>query len=195
MIKGVGNEAAYYKLLKYDLGISGVVDVALHNESGTQQFCVISLKKTDHTLPWKALMSASAAVPGYLKWVIAVDEDIDPHDPDSFIWALCWRMQPDRDVQIIKGKAAQLDPSAVPPEEELKMRGYPPSTGILIDAADGDVAKFDMYDERGGRLPGRLHARAPEGRGDPVAGVARRWHQPGQQSLLVAVSHSRTRIH
>jgi UbiD family decarboxylase len=134
VIKGVGNEAAYYKLLKYDLGISGVVDVALHNESGTQQFCVISLKKSDHTLPWKVLMSASAAVPGYLKWVIAVDEDIDPHDPDSFIWALCWRMQPDRDIQIVKGKAAQLDPSAVPPEEEAKLRGYPPSTGILIDA-------------------------------------------------------------
>ena len=134
VIKGVGNEAAYYKFLKHDLGISSLVDVALHSESGTQQFCVISLKRTDHTLPWKALYGASAAAPGYLKWLIVVDEDIDPHDPDSFIWALCWRMQPDRDVQIIKGKSAQLDPSAIPPEEEAKLRGYPPSTAILIDA-------------------------------------------------------------
>ena len=134
VIKGVGNEAAYYKLLKHDLGIASLVDVALHGESGTQQFCVISLKRTDHTLPWKALYGISSAHPGYNKWVIAVDEDIDPHDPDSFIWALCWRMQPDRDVQIVKGKAAQLDPSAIPPEEEAKLQGYPPTSGILIDA-------------------------------------------------------------
>ena len=134
VIKGVGNEAAYYKLLKYDLGISSLVDVALHGESGTQQFCVISLKRTDPTVPWKALYGLSAAHPNYMKWVIAVDEDVDPHDPDSFIWALCFAMQPDRDVQIIKGKAAALDPSSAPPEEEAKMGGHPPSTGILIDA-------------------------------------------------------------
>ena len=134
VIKGVGNEAAYYKLLKHDLGISSLVDVALHGESGTQQFCVISLKRTDATVPWKALYGLSAAHPNYMKWVIAVDEDVDPHDPDSFIWALCFAMQPDRDVQIVKGKAASLDPSSAPPGEQAKMGGHPPSTGILIDA-------------------------------------------------------------
>lgn len=134
VIKGVGTEAAYYKLLKHDLGIRTLVDVALHGESGTEQFCVISLKKTDHTVPWKALNGAVALDPGYLKWVIVVDEDIDPHDPDSFIWALCWRMQPDRDVRITPGKSAHLDPSAVPPEATSQMHGYPPTTSILIDA-------------------------------------------------------------
>jgi len=84
VIKGVGTEAAYYKLLKHDLGISGLVDVGLHGESGTEQFCVISLKKPvkgDRTVPWKALNGAVALDPGYLKWVIVVDDDIDPHDP------------------------------------------------------------------------------------------------------------------
>lgn len=134
VIKGVGTEAAYYKLLKYDLGIDTLVDVGLHGESGTEQFCVISLKKTDPTVPWKALNGAVALDPGYLKWVIVVDEDIDPHDPDSYIWALCWRVQPDKDIRITPGKSAHLDPSAVPPEEHERMAGYPLTTSILIDA-------------------------------------------------------------
>lgn len=133
MIKGVGTEAAYYKLLKYDLGIDTLVDVGLHGESGTQQFCVITLKKKDPTVAWKALNGAVALDPGYLKWVIVVDDDIDPHDPDSYIWALCWRMQPDRDIRITPGKSAHLDPSTVPPEEHTKMAGYAPITSILID--------------------------------------------------------------
>lgn len=134
VIKGVGTEAAYYKLLKHDLGIDTLVDVALHGESGTEQFCVISLKRTDHTVPWKALNGAVALDPGYLKWVIVVDDDIDPHDPDSFIWALCFQVQPDRDIRITTGKSAHLDPSAVPPEETSQMQVYPPTTSILIDA-------------------------------------------------------------
>jgi 4-hydroxy-3-polyprenylbenzoate decarboxylase len=134
VIKGVGTEAAYYKLLKYDLGISTLVDVGLHGESGTEQFCVISLKKTDHTLPWKALNGAVALDPGYLKWVIVVDDDIDPHDPDSYLWALCFQVQPDRDIRITPGKSAHLDPSAVPMEETTQRTAYPPTTAILIDA-------------------------------------------------------------
>jgi UbiD family decarboxylase len=134
IIKGVGNEAAYYKLLKHDLGISSLVDVALHGESGTQQFCVISLKRTDPTVPWKALYGMSAAHPNYMKWVIVVDDDVDPHDPDSFIWALCFAVQPDRDIQIIRGKAAALDPSSIPPEQEVSTGVHPATTGIIIDA-------------------------------------------------------------
>lgn len=134
LIKGVGNEASYYKLLKYDLGISTLVDVALHEESGTQQFCVISMKKTDPTLPWRALNGAVAMHPGQLKWIIVVDDDIDPRDPDSYIWALCWRVQPDRDIRITPGKEFHLDPSAVPPEQHELMNGHSPTTSILIDA-------------------------------------------------------------
>lgn len=134
VVKGVGTEAAYFKLLKHDLGISTLVDVALHGESGTEQFCVISLKKTGPSLPWKALNGAVALDPGYLKWVIVVDDDIDPRDPDSFIWALCFQVQPDRDIRITPGKSAHLDPSAVTPEETSQMHSYPPTTSILIDA-------------------------------------------------------------
>lgn len=134
LIKAVGTEAAYYKLLKDDLGIHTLVDVALHEESGTEQFGVISLKKTDQTLPWKALNGAVALHPGYLKWVIVVDDDVDPRDPDSFIWALCFRVQPDRDIRITPGMSAHLDPSAVPPQELSSTSEFPPTTSILIDA-------------------------------------------------------------
>jgi 4-hydroxy-3-polyprenylbenzoate decarboxylase len=136
-IKAVGMEAACYKLLKYDLGISGLVDVGLHGESGTEQFCVISVKKPnpeDRTLPWKALNGAVALDPGYFKWIIVVDDDIDPHDPDSYLWALCFRVQPDKDIRITPGKAAHLDPSALPLDEVSQKSFDPPTTAILIDA-------------------------------------------------------------
>ena len=134
LIKAVGMEASYNKFLRHDLGIQTLAGVALHEESGTHQFCVISLKKTDPTLPWKALNGAAAFAPGYLKWIIVVDEDIDPRDPDSYIWALCWRVQPDRDIRITPGKTAHLDPSAVQPEKLAGISEYPPTTSILIDA-------------------------------------------------------------
>jgi len=137
VIKAVGTEAAYYKLLKYDLGITTLVDVGLHVESGTEQFCVISLKKPnreDCTVPWKALNGAAAFDPGYLKWIIVVDDDIDPHDPDSHLWALCFCVQPDRDIRVTPGKSAHLDPSAAPMGEKSQRSSYPPTTAILIDA-------------------------------------------------------------
>ena len=71
------------------------------------------LKKDE---PHSALNGIVAFDPGYLKWVIAVDEDADPRDPNSFIWALCFRVQPDRDIRITPGMSAHLDPSAAPPD-------------------------------------------------------------------------------
>jgi hypothetical protein len=41
--------------------------------------------------------------PSMSKIVIAVDEDIDPENMDAVFWALGYRSQPHRDVQIIRG--------------------------------------------------------------------------------------------
>jgi 4-hydroxy-3-polyprenylbenzoate decarboxylase len=37
------------------------------------------------------------------KIVVAVDEDIDPEDPDAVLWAMSYRSRPHRDVQIFHG--------------------------------------------------------------------------------------------
>jgi UbiD family decarboxylase len=134
VLRGVATEAICYKLLKHDLGIDSLVEVAFHNESGSWQFCAISLKRCETAQVWKALYGIVALEPAYGKMIIAVDDDIDPRDLDSIVWALCYRMQPNRDVQIVKGRAAALDLSVIPGEDLAEKVGRPLTSSLLIDA-------------------------------------------------------------
>jgi len=133
VLRGIGRENAYYKFLRYDVGIRTLVDVAFHQESGSNDFLVVSLKKTDTSQVWQVLNAAVALDAWMGKIIVAVDEDIDPRDMDSVIWALCYRMQPGRDIRMTHGKAAGLDPSALPLTEK-RQQHMQPSSAILIDA-------------------------------------------------------------
>jgi 4-hydroxy-3-polyprenylbenzoate decarboxylase len=52
---------------------------------------------------WRALHAACSFHPGVGKIVVAVDEDIDPADEAAVFWAMCYRMKPHKDVQIVPG--------------------------------------------------------------------------------------------
>ncbi|MFH1003628.1 MAG: UbiD family decarboxylase [Chloroflexota bacterium] len=134
LITQIGFEAAHYDLLKHDLGIDNVVDVGFHLESGGRQLGVIVLKNATTPIVWQALYGANAVTPMFDKILIAVDDDIDPRDMDSVAWALCYRMQPHRDIHIAPGKTASLDPSAMSTGEKMKTTEHPPTTALLIDA-------------------------------------------------------------
>ena len=59
------------------------------------------------------LLLASAAVMPRLKYVIAVDDDIDPYNLTEVVWAICTRCDPKADVQLVKGTMTSwLDPSS-----------------------------------------------------------------------------------
>src|SRR5918994_50512 len=64
---------------------------------------VIKMRKPSQAEVWRAMMGAVAFRPSMSKIVIAVDEDIDPENMDAVFWALGYRSQPHRDVQIIRG--------------------------------------------------------------------------------------------
>lgn len=49
------------------------------------------------------LISAAFGAIKDLKWVIAVDEDVDIYDPSDVLWAVTVRCRADEDVNIIKG--------------------------------------------------------------------------------------------
>lgn len=135
-IRQIGYEASLYKFLHYDIGLP-VLDVAFHESSGSSAYCVIKTRKSHPAQVWQVLNGVVSHDPTR-KFVIAVDEDIDPHDPDMVNWALGSRVQPHRDVRIIQGMIAPLDPSTAPPEDREKARqDYPFPSGasaILIDA-------------------------------------------------------------
>ena len=137
VMRKMGYEATLYKLLKYDCNIPAVINVTLHESSGSRKLVVIRMKKTNPAQPWQALQAAVALDPSHGKFLIAVDEDIDSEDADSVNWALSFRMQPHRDVKITTHKFAGLDPSAAPPGSSHTEARFPSPSGcsaIMIDA-------------------------------------------------------------
>ena len=80
--------------------------------------------------------AASINMAGY-KWIIAVDDDIDNASTERVFWAMTWRVQPHRDIEIQRGRPTDLDPSAAPIDAKFTDRVYPEGLGgsqILIDA-------------------------------------------------------------
>lgn len=103
------------------LGIPGVQGVYAHPAgAGGFGMTVISLEQryAGHAAQCLAL---AAQVPGgayYTKWIIAVDEDIDPTDMDQVIWAMSSRCNPVEDIDVLRNTwSTWLDPTQNPPEE------------------------------------------------------------------------------
>jgi UbiD family decarboxylase len=54
----------------------------------------------------------------YTKWVVVVDDDVDPTDIDQVIWAMSTRCNPASDIDILRNTwSTYLDPTKNPPEE------------------------------------------------------------------------------
>lgn len=103
------------------LGIPGVQGVYAHPAgAGGFGMTVLSLEQryAGHAAQCLAL---AAQVPGgayYTKWIIAVDEDIDPTDMDQVIWAMSSRCNPVEDLDVLRNTwSTWLDPTQNPPEE------------------------------------------------------------------------------
>ncbi len=136
-LRKMGREGSYYKLLKYDCNIPAVMDVVFHEESGSSTIIIIQMKKTNNAQPWQALNAAVGFDPRLGKIFIAVDEDINPRNIDTVMWAVAYRIQPHLDIQINMGRYSNLDPSSAPMDSAAKERLFPSPRGnsaMLIDA-------------------------------------------------------------
>lgn len=103
------------------LGIPGIAGVYSHPAAaGGFGMTVISIEQryAGHAAQVLAL---AAQVPGgayYTKWIIAVDEDVDPTDMDQVIWAMASRCNPIDDIDILRNTwSTWLDPTQNPPEK------------------------------------------------------------------------------
>ena len=118
--------------------VPGLRKVTFFEMSGSAQALAITLHNPLPGEAWEALRAAgSSRGASWCKWVIAIDDDIDAEDLNSVLWALSWRVQPHRDVQIQRGRNTDLDPSGAPVEDNFAARTYPDGLGgsqILIDA-------------------------------------------------------------
>jgi 4-hydroxy-3-polyprenylbenzoate decarboxylase len=137
-LRQVAFEGNMLKFLKHDCGLHYVQKVAPYEAGQSHFFFVIQLKRTDNPWEaWQALHAAAAFNVGMGRFIIAVDDDIDPWDHESVIWAMGLRCQPHRDTKVITGKRISLDPSTAPPGSPRSELEYPQPSGasaILINA-------------------------------------------------------------
>ena len=103
------------------LGIPGIQGVYSHPAAaGGFGMTVLSLDQRYAGHAAQALALA-AQVPGgayYTKWIIAVDEDVDPTDINQVIWAMSSRCNPVDDIDLLRNTwSTWLDPTQNPPEK------------------------------------------------------------------------------
>jgi 4-hydroxy-3-polyprenylbenzoate decarboxylase len=114
------------------LGVPGVVAAYSHPAAASGWgMVVVSMqqKYAGHSAQVLALTAQCPAAAYYTKWVIVVDEDIDPSDFNDVLWALSTRCHPSEDIDFLRNTwSTQLDPSRVEPE----MRPY--GSKALINA-------------------------------------------------------------
>jgi 4-hydroxy-3-polyprenylbenzoate decarboxylase len=112
--------------------------VSILEMSGSANIVVIEFHQPVAGEVWNTLRAAASSRNfAAWKWVIGVDDDIDSNDLQSVMWALSWRVQPHKDVQIQRGRNTDLDPSGAPVEASFTDRTYPDGLGgsqIMIDA-------------------------------------------------------------
>ena len=122
-IKRPAYEAAQLEHLRDHLGIKGVVHVATHEPlTSLHKLIVVQLKRdVPRTEIWRALYGVASLRRAEGKWIIAINEDIDPDNTDAVFWAMSYRCKPHRDVEILRHKD----------------EGHGPRS--LIDSEDGAV--------------------------------------------------------
>jgi UbiD family decarboxylase len=108
--------------------------------------CFVSIKKRAPGQATNVLLAVFSA-DLYMKQVVIVDEDVDVHDTRKVLWAMATRMQPDRDILVIRNsRGSDLDPSCSEEGVTAKfgmdatakplLKDYPPMGIIPIEARE-----------------------------------------------------------
>jgi 4-hydroxy-3-polyprenylbenzoate decarboxylase len=94
-------------------GVRDVKGVWRYEQAGSRFFNVISIKQRYYGHARQALhVAAQTSAGAYAgRWVVVVDEDIDPSDIDQVLWAMATRCNPATDVEFInRSRSTPLDP-------------------------------------------------------------------------------------
>lgn len=92
-------------------GIQDINGVWLHRHA-SRLFIVISVKQRypGHAMH-AAVFAAQSRIPEWGRYIVTVDEDIDPTNLEEVLFAMCTRVNIETDIHIIKGlKSSTLDP-------------------------------------------------------------------------------------
>jgi len=102
-IKQVAYETIFMNHLRDALGIKGVKKVALHEPLTNirKVIAVVCDRDMPRTEVWRALYGAATLLRAGGKFVIAINDDIDPSNADALFWAMAYRCNPILDMQVL----------------------------------------------------------------------------------------------
>lgn len=145
------------------LGVPGICGVWSPPEATGMGMTVISIKQLYAGHASQALSLAAQCMGGayFAKYVVVVDDDIDPTQLSEVVWAIVTRSRPDQSIDILRNTwSSFLDPSQNPPEKR------PWGSKCLIDATM-EHRYLKSFSERS-KLSRNAYER-----------VSRRWHELG----------------
>ena len=126
VIKRVAYEPLFLEHLRDHLGIGGILRVSMHEPlTNLRPVIVIQVERDiPQSDVWRALYAASSFQRPCGKYVIAVNEDINPYNSDAVFWAMSYRANPEIDTHILRHQ----DPGHGPPTSSNE------ASSLLINA-------------------------------------------------------------
>jgi 4-hydroxy-3-polyprenylbenzoate decarboxylase len=102
-------------------GVPDVKGVWCHEAGGSRLFTIVSIHQRYAGHARQAGLLASQVHSGaYVgRYVIVVDEDIDPSNTHDVLWALATRSEPERSVEIIRRAWSSSADPALPVDQKL----------------------------------------------------------------------------
>jgi 4-hydroxy-3-polyprenylbenzoate decarboxylase len=126
------------------IGIPGIQGVWSPPEAAGWGMTVVSIKQlyAGHAAQTMALAAQCMGGAYFTKYVVVVDDDVDPTKLEEVVWAMVTRSRPDQSIEILRETwSTYLDPSLNPPEER------PWGSKCLINACK-DFKHYDDFSPR-----------------------------------------------
>jgi 4-hydroxy-3-polyprenylbenzoate decarboxylase len=103
LIKRIGMEPLFLNYLRNTLGIKGIKRVSMHEPLTNirKVIAVVVERDVPTTEVWRALYGAAVLHRAAGKYVIAINDDIDPENADALLWAMSYRANPTLDLHIL----------------------------------------------------------------------------------------------
>ena len=128
VVKRLAYEPLFLAFLRDHLGVKGVKRVSLHEPlTNLRRFVFLQFARgTERSEIWRALHASLTYQAVIGKFVVAIDEDIDPENADSVFWAMSYRCNPAQDTIVVPLREPGHGPRTESDPE--------PDSALLIDA-------------------------------------------------------------
>jgi 3-polyprenyl-4-hydroxybenzoate decarboxylase len=103
LIKLIGMEPLFLNFLRNTLGIKGIKKVSMHEPLTNirKVIAIICERDMPTTEVWRAMYGAAVLHRAAGKFVIAINEDIDPTNADALLWAMSYRANANLDIHVL----------------------------------------------------------------------------------------------